>query len=222
MKRVIILIVAALVLAAGTGVTSYYYLQQAEDRALAQYDTVAVMQTSGAVVAGTTWADAQAQGLVRSVEVPAKFATATLLSASAAVDPGYVANRDLPANQLLGTGDFQATVSQQQLLPIPANHVALAVGMDVAARLAPFLSPGDVVALYGNDPNANGQRLIFPEITVLAIANTTVLGTSPSAEVAGGMITFAVPQDRATDFLQAVRNGGLYMAMLPNSPAVTQ
>ena len=222
MKRVIALIITAVVLAAGTGIASYYYLQQAEDRALAQYDSVSVLQATLAIPAGTAFADAKAQGLVKTIQLPVKYVLPGMLKPDTVVDPAYVANHDLASGQLLMGGDFQRTVSAPQVLPLPAGYVALSVGADAAARIAPFLAPGDHVMMMANLGSTSGPKVQFPDLTVIAIGSTSTIGTGGGGDVPG-LLTFAVPAERATDFVAAVQSGGVYLALIPNhSPAVTQ
>lgn len=220
MKRVIALIIAAVVLAAGTGIASFYYLQQAEDRALAQYDNVSVLQAGNGIPAGMSYADALAQGLLKPIDLPVKFEQPAMLRPDTVVDPAYVAARDIAPGQLIMSSDWQRTVISAQVLPIPEGYVALSVGVDAAARLAPFLSPGDHVTIMGNG-GTNGPRIQFDDLTVIAIGSNSTVGTGVGGDVPG-LLTFAVPKERATDFVAAVQAGGLYLALLPNhSVAVT-
>jgi hypothetical protein len=215
MKRVIALIVAALLLAAGTGVASYYYLQQAEDRALAQYDSVAVLQVTGGIPAGYAFADAQAQGLIKTVQLPVKFALPSMLHPDTVVDPAYVAAHDVADGQLLMAGDFQRTIATTQVLPIKDGFVAMSTSADAAARLAPFLSPGDHVSLMSN-LGGNGPRIVFADLEVIAIGSNSTVGTGIGGDVPG-LLTFAVSAKRATEFVSALQAGGLYFALLPSS-----
>lgn len=220
MKRVIALIIVALVLATGTGLASYFYLQQAEERALAQYDSVAVLQATTVIPAGVPFAEAKAQGFVRSVSLPVKYVLPTMLRPDTAVDPTYVANRELASGQLLMGGDFQRTISKVHVLPIPEGYVALSVSVDAAARIAPFLSPGDHVAMMAN-LGATGPKVQFPDLTVIAIGSGSTIGTGTGGDVPG-LLTFAVPAERATDFVAAIQSGGVHLALLPNhATAVT-
>lgn len=214
MKRVIALIVAAVVLAAGTGLASYYYLQQADDQALAKFDNVQVLQATTGVPAGLSFADAQAQGLLQTVDLPVKFVLPTMLHPDTVVDPAYVAVRDISAGQLVMSGDWQRTAAVSQVLPIPDGYVALSVGADAAARLAPFLSPGAHVSMMSNI-GGKGPVIAFADLTVIAIGSVSTIGTGGGGDVPG-LLTFAVPADQATAFLAAVQAGGLYFALLPN------
>ncbi len=215
MKRVIALIVAALLLAAGTGVASYYYLQQAEDRALAQYEVVEVLQVVGGIPAGYAFADAQAQGLMKAVQLPVKFALPSMLHPDSVVDPAYVAAHDVAGGQLLMTSDFQRTVASTQVLPITEGYVALSTSADAAARLAPFLSPGDHVSMMANS-GTTGPRIVFPDLQVIAIGSNSTVGTGSGGDVPG-LLTFAVAANRATEFVAATQAGGVYFALLPSA-----
>ena len=221
MKRVIALIVAAVVLAAGTGLASYYYLQQAEDRALAQYDNVAVLQAAFAIPAGLSYADAQAQGLIKSIDLPVKYVLPTMLHPDTVVDPAYVAARDLAPGQLILSGDWQRTLVATQVLPIPDGYVALSLSVDAAARIAPFLAPGDHVSIISNAGGNGTPRVQFPDLTVIAIGSNSTLGVGAGGDVPG-LLTFAVPTIHATEFVAAVQAGGLYIALLPNHSATVK
>lgn len=217
MKRVIALIIAAVVLAAGTGLASYYYLQKADEQALAKFDNVAVLQAATGVPAGLSFADAKSQGLLQVVELPVKFVLPTMLHPDTTVDPAYVAARDIAPGQLVMSGDWQRTVIAAQVLPIPDGYVALSVAADAAARLAPFLSPGAHVSMMSNI-GGKGPQIAFADLMVIAIGSTSTIGTGGGGDVPG-LLTFAVPADKATDFLAAVQAGGLYFALLPNHSA---
>lgn len=220
MKRVVALIIAAVVLATATGIASYYYLRQADDRAAARFDNVQVLQTVNGIAAGTTWAYAQATGLVRAIDLPSKFVAPSMVTPTTTIDPAFVATRDMAAGQLVLGGDFQATVAGVQILPIPDGWVAMSMGADSAARLAPFLSVGDHVRIIGN--GSTGSRVAFEDLQVVAIGNASLLGTG-AGEAVPGLLTFAVPANRAVDFVDMVHAGGIYMALLPNhTVAVTK
>lgn len=218
MKRVVALIIVALVLASGTGIASYLYLQQAEERALAQYDSVEVLQATTIIPAGVSFSDAKAQGLVRSIGLPVKYVLPMMLHPDTVVDPAYVASRELAGGQLLMSSDFQRTISERQVLPLAEGYVALSVSVDAAARLAPFLSPGDHVTMMAN-LGGTGPKVQFADLTVIAIGSGSTIGTGTGGDVPG-LLTFAVPADRATDFVAAVQAGGVYLALLPNLATV--
>lgn len=214
MKRVVALIMVALVLASATGVASYIYLQNAEQHVLAGLEKVTVMETNSIVPAGTTYADAVSQKLIGTVEVPAKFASGDVLKPGAAVDSNFVAGRNLPAGRLLFVGDFLQTAEVNRILPIPAGMVALSFPMPAANRLGPFLAPGDHVVLLDSKAGATGTnvQIVFNDLLVLAVNNVSAMGTG-SVDGAPGLITVAVPQDSAPRLVQAINGNSLYLAL---------
>ena len=220
MKRVIALIMVAIVLATATGVSSYYYLQNAEQHVMAGLETVTVLQTNGAVPAGTSYATAVSQGLVGPVDVPSKFAVASMLRPGSSVTGTLVAGRDLPAGRLLFTGDFLATAETNRILPIPSGDVAVSFTLPVANRLAPFLNPGDHVALLQNRPAtataAAAPEVVFGDVLVLAVGNNSAMGAGNGIG-ADGLVTVAVPLSDAPTLVKAVNSGSIYLAMLSST-----
>ncbi len=230
MKRVIVLIMVAIVLATATGVSSYYYLQNAEQHVMAGLETVTVLQTNGSIPAGTSYATAVSQGLVGPVDVPSKFAVASMLRPGTSVTGSLVAGRDLPAGRLLFTGDFLATAETNRILPIPSGDVAVSFTLPVANRLAPFLNAGDHVAVLQNRaatatapsapvasaPVASAPEVVFNDVLVLAVGNTSAMGAGNGIG-ADGLVTVAVPLADAPTLVKAVNSGSIYLAMLSST-----
>ncbi|MHB0929010.1 MAG: Flp pilus assembly protein CpaB [Candidatus Nanopelagicales bacterium] len=220
MKRVIVLIMVAIVLATATGVSSYYYLQNAEQHVMAGLETVTVLQTNGSIPAGTSYATAVSQGLVGPVDVPSKFAVASMLRPGTSVTGSLVAGRDLPAGRLLFTGDFLATAETNRILPIPSGDVAVSFTLPVANRLAPFLNAGDHVAVLQNRAaTATTQaapEVVFNDVLVLAVGNTSAMGAGNGIG-ADGLVTVAVPLADAPTLVKAVNSGSIYLAMLSST-----
>ncbi len=220
MKRVIVLIMVAIVLATATGVSSYYYLQNAEQHVMAGLETVTVLQTNCSIPAGTSYATAVSQGLVGPVDVPSKFAVASMLRPGTSVTGSLVAGRDLPAGRLLFTGDFLATAETNRILPIPSGDVAVSFTLPVANRLAPFLNAGDHVAVLQNRAaTATTQaapEVVFNDVLVLAVGNTSAMGAGNGIG-ADGLVTVAVPLADAPTLVKAVNSGSIYLAMLSST-----
>lgn len=213
MKRIVALILAAAVLAAVTGVASYVYLQNAEQHVLSGLATVTVLETKGDIPAGTTFADAVGRGFIGTTEVPDKFSSSTMLTSTGAVPPQLVAGRDLVAGRLLFQGDFVATVESAKVLTVPQGDVAVSFTLGDANRLAPFLSPGDHVAILDGKGGPNGgPATVFGDVLVLAIGNSSATGTG-NGQGAPGLITVAVPTASAPTLLRAINNGAIYLAL---------
>ena len=213
MKRIVALILAAAVLAAVTGVASYVYLQNAEQHVLSGLATVTVLETKADIPAGTTFADAVGRGLIGTTEVPQKFSSPTMLTNTGSVSPQLVAGRDLVGGRLLFQGDFVATVESAKVLSVPTGFVAMSFTLGDANRLAPFLSPGDRVAILdGKGGPAGGPSTVFPDILVLAIGNTSSTG-SGNGQGTPGLITVAVPVASAPTMLRVIGNGSIYLAL---------
>ncbi len=213
MKRIVALILAAAVLASVTGVASYVYLQNAEQHVLSGFSTVTVLETKGDIVAGTTFADAMGRGLIATTVVPSKFASPTMLTSTSSVNPQLVAGRDITSGRLLFDGDFVATIQNAKVLAVPTGYVAVSFTLGDPNRLAPFLSPGDRVAIFdGKGSPTAGPVMVFPDVLVLAIGNTSSTG-SGNGQATPGLITVAVPVGAAPTLLRAINNGAIYLAL---------
>ncbi len=215
MKRVVALIMVAIVLATATGVASYIYLQNAEQHVMSGLEKVSVLETNAIVPAGTSYANAVSQKLIGTVDIPAKFAVGDILKPGVAVNSNFVAGRDLPAGRLLFSGDFLQTAEVNRILPIPTGMVAVSFPMPAANRLGPFLAPGDHVVLLdskGGTPATPAVQIVFNDLLVLAVNNVSAMGTG-SVDGAPGLITVAIPQDSAPRLIQAINGNSLYLAL---------
>lgn len=212
MKRVVALIMVAIVLATATGVASFIYLQNAEQHVLAGLETVSVLETKATVPAGTSFADALGRGLIGPAEVPTKYASPTNLRPDSQVNTTLVAGRDLSAGRLVFDGDFVATVEVSRVLPIPDGDVAMSFPLPAANRLAPFLAPGDHVAVMDGSAG-KAPEIVFTDLLVLAVGNNSSMGAG-TGEGAEGLITVAVSTNAAPALLRTINGGGVYLAML--------
>lgn len=220
MKRILALIMAAIVLATVTGVTSYYYLQNAESHVMAGLETVTVLETKQVVPAGTKFSDAMAQGLVGPVNVPSKFSSANMLTPKSAVAGNSVAGRDMAVGRLLFSGDFVTEVETNKLLPVPDGDVAVSFTLAGPNRLAPFLSPGDHVAVIDGHPGGGtaaapaAPAVVFNDVLVLGVGASTSMGTGNASDPASAtLVTVAVPLGSSPDLVKAINGGGIYLAM---------
>ena len=218
MKRVVALIMVAIALAAATGVSSFYYLQNAEQQVLSGMETVTVLETAVQVPAGTSYGDAVGQGFLTPTEIPAKFAAPSMLTPDADISTNLLAGRDLAPGRIVFSGDFVPVVEANQVLPIPSGMVAVSFPLPEASRLAPFLAAGDHVAVvdgkFGvSETNLGTPVTVFDDVLVLAVANVSAMGTGV-VEGSAGLVTVAVPAPDAPRLVKAVNGGAIYLAML--------
>jgi len=215
-NRLTVVAIAAVV-ALASGVTLVRYVAGAEDRAAASARPVPVLVAAADVPDRTTFEEAWTSGLVVQSEI-----AQAMRPASAIADPatlaGMVADGVLRQGQLVVNGVFVAPsdASGPALPPtfaddLPAGSVAVsfdAVGTDAVSNL---ISPGDLVNLLVQVPNAAELGLpdsggpaivhVFQNLRVIAIGPALAPKAGDPNAVAnpgsGGYTVAVAPRDAA-------------------------
>ena len=240
-RRALTIALAVLLAVLGTaGVLAY--VNKANARALAGQQAVTVLIASQVIPAGTSAADAQAQGLLGTERLPSASVPADALTAvtpeisslvtDAAVQPGQLLLRPMLVTSVQGTSG----------LAIPHGMLAVALAFCIPEAVAGNLHPGSQVAVFQTTPDGNASitgaaacggshafsasqnlrtSLVLPKVTVLAVGQGTGgQGGSTSNSGGGqnaGLITVAVSQAEATQLIQLSENGLPYLALLAGS-----
>lgn len=166
MKRRLIAVVLAGVLALFAGAATVLYVARSNDRAVAGQEPVEVWLTMQPVPRGTTLGQARSDGLIRPDRVPARSVPANVLRDLG--DDTLVAMSDIAAGEVLLTGRFgDETAQGPQALTVPAGHVAASVKVEDPQRVGPFVKPGDFVALFFSD--GVSARVVFSRVQVLGV-----------------------------------------------------
>lgn len=228
-RRRILLVAAAVVAALGASLV-FLYAQGAENRAVAQFQTVDVLSASQQIERGESLDDALAAGKVTLVAVTADE---VLQGASSDDDTlaGKVALTTIyPGEQLvpvkLGSAD---DVESASTLPVPPGKVAISVSLTDQGRVGSFTQPGSEVAVFLSATPEDGTpaytRMLLPRVTVIgtgstsqvqAAATTAEDGTAvPAEQLPNTLLTLAVDQVEATKVLYAQDAGTLSFALLP-------
>lgn len=223
MRRVGVLVVLAVALAVLAGFAAYTYLSGAEDRALARYEMVSVLFSQDTIPEGTSLADAVAEGLAAPSEFPADFVPSNAISSITPDIADLVTPVELAEGQILLVGDFTSATPEPDLLAVPDGKVAVSIALTEAARLAPFLEPGDQVVLFTTyDAGANGQsepttRVLLPQVEVLAVGASTASGVplaDPADAPADGLVTLSLAPADAARVVQAIADSQIYLGRL--------
>lgn len=233
MKKVTWLILLALVLGGVAAFGTFQVQQQADTRALSKFATTQVLITNTAIPAQTTFADAVATGLAQYEKYPTQYLPASAVLESAPLNGGLVAQADIPAGQVVLSGDFGVTVSTSQSLAVPKGYVAMTLTLPAESRVGGYLQPGKHVAVFatsgttGNDTSKASTRLVFSSLQVLAVGANTVSGVSLSAQAdtTQNQVTLAVPPASAQTFINASHSSAITLVLISNgtivSPAAT-
>lgn len=243
MRRRIVLIVAAALLAlSGTGAI-WLYLTGADARALAGKEVVEVLVAADTIAAGTGFDEAQRQGLVDTASFPREavpvgaFTDATQAS-------GLVAGRAIEPHELLlptNLGPPEAIAPATGGLAVPDGKVALPVSLKHFANAedwAGYLHPGAEIALFETftsqggpggpavprgdglaleAPNTQVTRLLLDRVAVLAVAR------APDADAGepGTALVLAVDQQQSERLILGLSSGvALYPVLLTGDPVI--
>ncbi|NDC79283.1 MAG: hypothetical protein EBZ67_15655 [Chitinophagia bacterium] len=148
MKKPIIPVLIAILLAIGAGVAVYAFARSADERAVAQQQPVPVLVSAALVPAGTTLQAALADGLIEQSVVPQALRPVTALAGVTQSTAALVATADLPAGQVILDGAFAADLPDIAPIDIPDGQLAVSVLLEAPAKVGSFLRPGSSIAVY--------------------------------------------------------------------------
>ncbi len=149
MKRRIIGVVAAVLLAAIGTAFLVIYVRSAEERALAGQETVEVLVVTGDVARGTPATDLA--GLVTTERVPAKVRAEGGVSSLDQLD-GQVASVDLVAGEQVVTSRFAepAELETRRAIDIPEGLQGITISIAPQRALGGEIRPGDTVGFFAS------------------------------------------------------------------------
>lgn len=227
-RRTVLLIVAAMIAALGTGMV-FLYVRGADSRAEASQQPVQVLEAVKVIAAGQTVAAAQAAGSIQLGSVPRKE---VLSGAVTSVDgmANQVALSTIYPHEQIISGKFGAA-GDQNALTIPDGNLAISVTLSDTGRVAGFVSPGNTVAVFaGTSGSSAGKagtgsdstRLLLPRVQVIAVGATTVTPTTTTSaegaqtveQLPKTLFTLSVDQHQAEQVLFASTHGELSFALL--------
>ena len=230
-RRSVLLIVAALIAAAGTALV-LLYVQGISSRATAGQQPVKVLTATVQIEAGETLADAQAAGKVDLVEWPQAKVLPSAVSATDGLQDKVALSTIFPGEQIIP--EKFGAVGDQDVLNIPKGKMAISVQLTDPARVAGFVNPGAEVAVFvsgtpelikpGGDTQSLGDitKLVLRKVEVLGVGQTTVLkstttsdtGEATTEEIPRTILTLAVTQEEAEEVFLSAKTGELSFGLL--------
>ena len=211
MKRRLLIIVLALILAAvGTsGVLTY--VKGANARAIAGMKAVSVLTAAKAIPSGTTAGAAVHGGLLTSQTLPASSVPADALSAIPAALSSLVLSADLEPGQVLLRPMLVTATQTTSGLVIPPGRMALTLSFCLPEAVAGAVQAGTQVAVFDTvgsstitgQPGCSGAhaelpgsvktRVVLTRVDVLSVGqaapSSSGTGTSAASAVAGNSST---------------------------------
>ena len=224
-RRTVLLIVAALIAALGTGMV-FLYVRGADNRAEASQQPVQVLKAVTQINPGETMAAAQAAGKIQVGTVPRAQVLSGAVNSVSGLENKVALSAIYPNEQII-TAKFGSS-GEQSNLTIPDGDIAISVSLSDTGRVASFVNPGANVAIFTNDPKDGAIRLLMPTVQVIAVGTTTVVSTT-STDPSGAqtteqlpktLFTLAVSQDDAERIIYATKQGELTFALLNDKSKV--
>jgi pilus assembly protein CpaB len=245
--------VAAVVLAAIAGVLVWKYVTNADTRAEKDKHLVTALVAKQRIARGTVFNQVLTDKLFDEKQIPEDSLPPNRIlpgtdQALLTIYKDRVAATDIFAGTPVVSDQF---VQASQLVntvagAIPNGKQAITVSLDQTHAVGGFLTPGDKVNLILNlsvtdvtkrgAANAAGEGLrttafLLPGIKVIAVGATTILPTSPAAQVAASngsvttttqpesqpanLITLEVTPRQAEQIVQATTIGTMYLSLNP-------
>ena len=233
-SRVLAILIAVVLALVATGAL-VVYVNGADRRAIANQEPVAVLVAKETIKAGTSGEDAQNLKLVAPKLVPRESAVVGAFRSWSQLEGRFAAVDIMKGEQLLPTRWVGADeVEGRGLLPIPDDHQALSIGLDVTRQVAGFVTPGDNVGIVVTVPAGDGKtktKFLLQNVRVLAVgatalANRTAQGGGGRVNQKGSQsvtaITLAVKKQYVQRVVHAAVDGDIYLTLMPRNAVPVQ
>lgn len=238
-RRSVLFIVAAVIALLGTTLI-VLYVQGIDARATEGQEMVEVLTASAPIAAGEAVASAQEAGKFEKSQVRRDDVVEGALTSANSIDGEVALGAIFPGEQIL-EAKF-GSLSQVDSLVIPDDKLAVSVDLTDPARVAGFVNPGSMVAIFiSADPIQSlpegGQRnlppytrLLLPKVQVIGVGTTSVSSKTTTTEggeaiteqVPRTILTVAVDQKEAEKLIYASRNGDVSFALLSQDTKVKE
>ena len=231
MQSRVLAVLIAVVLALVATAALVVYINGADRRAIADQEPVRILVASENIKAGTSAEDALTRKLIEEKEVPRRSAVAGGFRNVRQLE-GKVATVDIMRGEQLLPGRWLGAeqVEGRGLLPIPDDHQALSIGLDLTRQVAGFVTPGDKVGILVTAPRppdgAITTRFLLQNVRVLAVGTTAL--TTSTAQSGGRVnqgkgsqtltaITLAVKKGFVENVVHAAEEGNIYLTLMPRN-----
>lgn len=211
MRRRILIVLAALVLAGLSGVSMLLYARGVDQRALDGRRAVTVLLADKAIKAGTTGAEIRRSGLAHPVVMPAGSVPEGALTGMDASLDALSLTSDLAPQQLLLRGLFgSGRTSSAAVVGVPVGQLAVTVDVALAPGVAQKVAAGDKVTVFATYPKGKPPQ---EQQTRVLLTSAMVISTSE------GQPSDVTPTPTASKRSTQQQNRGSYPATLAVSPA---
>lgn len=188
MKRRIVAVILALVLAiAGAGLV-ISYVRGADDRAVDAQHPVTAYVAKQLIPAGTSLATAQSEGLITATKVAKSGRPDGVLTSVNTANSDLVATTDIQPGEFVMSARFGTSPVTDRAISVPSDKVAISVQLTAPERVANFITPGSHIVIYAthglkslgttdeakafNELNFTGTNVLLPDVEVIAFGDT--------------------------------------------------
>ena len=214
MKRRVLTVTLAILLAVLGTVGVLAYVHKADSRALQGMRPVSVLVAQGQIPAGTTAASAQQQGLLRSESLPASAVPVNAVRSITPALGSLVMSAGVPSGQLLLRPMLVTAAQATGGVALPAGMLAVSVNLCLPEAVAENIGPGSEVEVLDTfapgasaltaGPNCTGphQQQAYGKVhTVVVLPRVQVLsiGIAGGANRAASTTTTGVFSHNSTD-----------------------
>lgn len=239
MKRSVLVLCLALLLAVMGTTAVFWYVRGADARAMAGKQAVTVLIADQSVPAGTEAGKAVDSGLLRTEQMPADTVPAGVLSEIPSDLTQLVAVADIAPGQLVLRSMFGEDRPTTSGLTIPDGKVAVTVALGATQEVAGYVKAGSKVAVFDTYTERDGKgaptgdglpkkredvqitRVLLPSVEVLAIGGASAKKDDSAGGQEGGvMVTVAVDQRDAERLILRSQTGSLHLALLSDTSKV--
>jgi pilus assembly protein CpaB len=236
MRRKVVLLVSAVVIAALGASLVLLYVNGLADRAQANEDLVNVLTVTEKIEPGEQASAAQSHGKFELTKVPKSSVVQGAVTNVREMADQVALAAIYPGEQVLAE-KFGTTAASKQALPIPKGKIAVSVELTDPARVAGFVAPGSHVVIFvsavettnGSTTTPAYTRVLVPDVEVIGVGATTVL-SGPTGnqskqavdEVPRTILTVALDQQDSGRVLFAASTKGLAFGLLGEGTKITQ
>lgn len=239
MKRSVLVLGLALLLAVVGTTAVLWYVRGADARAMAGKQAVTVLIADRSVPAGTEAGKAVDTGLLRTEQMPADTVPAGVLSEIPQDLEHLAAVGDIAPGQLVLRSMFGEDRPDSSGLAIPKGKIAVTVALGVTQEVAGYVTAGSEVAVFDTYterdregrptgdglPKSRGDvqitRMLLPRVEVLAVGGAPAKEGEPAGtQQVDVLVTVAVDQHDAERLILRSETGSLHLALLSDTSEV--
>jgi len=214
-------LIGIVLLSVVTATSVFVYTSGIESRVRAQQDLIPTLIVGQAIPVGMSLSTAFSNGMIDVKEIPRQSLPVLAIQNINDTNGALVALHQLQPGQFVTSPNFGTKAANNSALEIPKGMLAMTVTVGEPEKVGAFLQPGSEIAIFGTtDAKTSGggqskiTKVLFPQITVLAIGSQIVSTTGSAAPSStSNLITVAVTPLQALKLVHAVRTVTLYFAL---------